>query len=401
MSKKIMLSNDARDAIVWLEGRPGVTSVVRARYVRTPNLRHQPGFSRVMQADDKSVRVRVYDRLGTRDVTIHAKAAPLRDQWLAAIAAGAVLPPPTPVAAPTPPMSGEPRARHDVSKPADLLRDAAAAQVYDVTPDLATEWLERNTRNRKLRDQVVMKYAADMKAGRWMLTGDAIAFDSNGCVVNGQHRLWAVVESGVVVPMMVAFDLAPEVVAVLDDHLKRNLSDVAGISRPGATVSTAHAAIANVLIQTSINATAADKQQAARRVSRQVQLDALDRHWDAIEFAHRDCFRSMRQRGLTVASVLAPVARAYYTQDRDRLREFGKAMLTGMNETPDDTAAIILRNYLLRSTTGSLRTVSDVVYRKAERALQAFLAHERIATLYEAPAELFPLPEERIAKKGR
>ena len=95
------------------------------------------------------------------------------------------------------------------------------------------------------------------------------------------------------------------------------------------------------------------------------------------------------------------MARAYYTQDRERLRQFGRVMLTGLTETPEDNPAILLRNQLLRLQTGSTRPVADVTYRKAERALPAFIEREKISMLYEASAELFPLPEETATRKGK
>lgn len=72
------------------------------------------------------------------------------------------------------------------------------ATIELVTPEMAAKYLECNTRNyRKLRRHVVAKYAADMKAGLWTLTTGGIGFDVKGELTNGQHRLSAVVESGV------------------------------------------------------------------------------------------------------------------------------------------------------------------------------------------------------------
>jgi hypothetical protein len=200
--------------------------------------------------------------------------------------------------------------------------------------------------------------------------------------------------------MLVTFNLDPEVVAVLDDHLKRSLTDVAGIRRPGSSINTLHSAIANTLVRSSIMAMTVDRSQALERVTRQKQLDALDRHWDAIEFAVRDCFSSHKQRGLTIANVLTPVARAYYTKERERLKEFGEVMRTGINNKEGDQPAILLRNWLLRTAaTKGMRALGETIYNKTERALHAFLNDERLSTLFEASNEMFPLPEEE--RKGK
>lgn len=405
--KASALSLEIRNAIVWLERQPGVTSVVQQRYQRTKH--HQKvGSAKIDGSDNKHVRIRVYDKLGTKLLFVYATPDMNRAKWMAQVANNDIAVPT--LVKPIIPIidkKGVPKERvrpvaklhteitSHVERPHAV--NASAAQVYDVTPEIAAKWLERNTRNRTLRMSVINRYAADMKAGRWQISPDAIGFDTAGTCVNGQHRLWAVFESGCTVQMMVAFDLAPGVVAVLDDHLKRNLGDIAKIRKPGTTVTTIHTSVAKMLLTTTIMSTAIERHAALERVTRQDQLSSLDRHWDAIEFAFRECFRSRKMRSIVVTPVVTPIARAFYTQDLNRLREFGNVMLTGMMETSEDKPAVLLRNYLLKLAMGSLKANQDTIYKKAERALQAFLKRERVGILYEAASELFVLPEETVA----
>lgn len=73
-----------------------------------------------------------------------------------------------------------------------------------VTPEMAQRWLKLNTKNRKLREGVVKKYAADMRAGRWVEANtDPIVFNTENVLENGQHRLHAIVASGATVQMLV------------------------------------------------------------------------------------------------------------------------------------------------------------------------------------------------------
>lgn len=64
-----------------------------------------------------------------------------------------------------------------------------------VTPDRAREWLTRNTHNRPVKQAVVEAYARDVKAGDWSLNGEAIKFAADGTLLDGQHRLLAVIEA--------------------------------------------------------------------------------------------------------------------------------------------------------------------------------------------------------------
>ena len=75
--------------------------------------------------------------------------------------------------------------------------------VVRITPALASAMLETNTRNRKIKNSVVDRYVRLMREGEWGITNDAITFDKNGVLTNGQHRLEAVVRSGVTIDALV------------------------------------------------------------------------------------------------------------------------------------------------------------------------------------------------------
>ena len=78
---------------------------------------------------------------------------------------------------------------------------------WSVTPALALEWLEKMGANRSVAQRYVEAFARDMRAGEWTLNGETIKFDVQGRLVDGQHRLWAVVQADVTVEMDVARDV--------------------------------------------------------------------------------------------------------------------------------------------------------------------------------------------------
>lgn len=108
--------------------------------------------------------------------------------------------------------------------------------LVDVTPAMAAEWLECNIKtNRRLKKSVVTKYVNDMKAGKFGLNPDAITFNENGELVNGQHRLTAVVKANVTVRMFVVFGfpITPAELLNVDRISVRTIADnmdLAGIS---------------------------------------------------------------------------------------------------------------------------------------------------------------------------
>lgn len=77
--------------------------------------------------------------------------------------------------------------------------------LVEVTPELAGWLIVRNyDGNRKLRQSKVADYASDMKAGKFpAIKSQPIVFTSDGKLIDGQHRLKAVIEAKVTVPMWV------------------------------------------------------------------------------------------------------------------------------------------------------------------------------------------------------
>lgn len=118
-----------------------------------------------------------------------------------------------------------------------------------VTPDAAAEWLERNTHNRNPRPRKVAEYAAAMRDGRWLFTGDPIQFDTDRRLLNGQHRLQAVVESGIAQEFLVVTDLPGEAQLYMDQGAKRTAGDQMRLTYPNLRDSTLVAAIATTLIR--------------------------------------------------------------------------------------------------------------------------------------------------------
>ena len=85
-------------------------------------------------------------------------------------------------------------------------------QWIEVTSQLAKRWLDNNFRNRPIREDVVSAYARDMVNGRWVSTHQGIAFNDRDELIDGQHRLHAVILSGLAsVRMMVTFNLPSKI----------------------------------------------------------------------------------------------------------------------------------------------------------------------------------------------
>jgi hypothetical protein len=98
-------------------------------------------------------------------------------------------------------------------------------QVETITPTQAEAYLTKNQNNRRVRQTAVDAYAADMKEGRWRLHHQGIAFSTTGRLLDGQHRLMAIVKAGIAVPMMVSWNVDESTFTVIDHGRKRDAGD--------------------------------------------------------------------------------------------------------------------------------------------------------------------------------
>jgi hypothetical protein len=103
------------------------------------------------------------------------------------------------------------------------------SRVQSITPKRAVELLEANTTNRPLSAPVVRAFAEAMKRGDWLVTHQGIAFDTHGVLVDGQHRLAAIIEADVPIELTVFTEVEPGTFDVLDTGKRRNAADVLAI----------------------------------------------------------------------------------------------------------------------------------------------------------------------------
>ena len=95
-----------------------------------------------------------------------------------------------------------------------------------ITPDIAQKMLEKNTINRKLNEHYVAQYAMEMSRGTFIGHVNIIIISRTGDLLDGQHRLAAIVRSKKSVEMLVMRNAPPDAMKVLDTGKNRTAGDV-------------------------------------------------------------------------------------------------------------------------------------------------------------------------------
>lgn len=99
-----------------------------------------------------------------------------------------------------------------------------------VTPALATQLLEMNRHNRPISDLHVKRLADQITRGLWQYNGDTIKIANNKEVLDGQHRLWAVITADKAIETLIVNGVEPEAFTTIDTLRKHRLpSDIVGM----------------------------------------------------------------------------------------------------------------------------------------------------------------------------
>lgn len=95
------------------------------------------------------------------------------------------------------------------------------AEIVTMTPALAGMILKNNPDNRSVRPIKVRHYAHDMRDGKWPLNGETVIIAKTGELNDGQHRLQAVVDANVCLPMTLHFGVPRETRTTVDQGAAR------------------------------------------------------------------------------------------------------------------------------------------------------------------------------------
>lgn len=99
-------------------------------------------------------------------------------------------------------------------------------EVRTITPVVATEMLKKNLNNRKVSEKHVSFLSDEMRSGNWLFDGQPIRFSEDNTLIDGQHRLNAIIKSKTSQNLLVITGLSKETFKVMDTGKNRNAADV-------------------------------------------------------------------------------------------------------------------------------------------------------------------------------
>lgn len=99
-----------------------------------------------------------------------------------------------------------------------------------ITPDIAMDILQNNHRNRKMNKELVLLYADQMSRGLWKFNGESIIISDENILLNGQHRLGAIIKSGTSQKFIVVQGISQAAFDTIDTGKTRTAGDILSIA---------------------------------------------------------------------------------------------------------------------------------------------------------------------------
>lgn len=259
-------------------------------------------------------------------------------------------------------------------------------KLVKVTPKLAAQWLATNHSNRPISRAFVEELSRSLLAGTFQTTHQGIAFDEQGRLRDGQHRLTAILETGISIELLVTTGLTEAELLAIDDGRRRTIHQVLTMVDAGASFFSS--AITKEMLIGGFHLATRSKPV---KPGRQELIEFFNAHAQAIGFAEK--LFGKPNSGFQIGYIGAVIARAWYSADRKRLEHFATVLVTGFPK-PGDEAIIRLRNHLLKAKREKIRSrgFRDEIYAKTQRTLADWLAGVESHKLESSREELFAIP---------
>ncbi len=249
--------------------------------------------------------------------------------------------------------------------------------IKKVSPAMAKKWLEKNENNRNVSIRTVSRYAKEMQNGGWKSNGDPIRFDTDGNILDGQHRLLAIVKADKAAELLVVEDLPREVFDTIDIGKRRSAADCLGIIGTDKSPQQVAAAIRAITLyerkglymSNTVNSQVENREITARF---NIEPAMVTEIYNGLGFP-------MVKRLMTPS-----LAGAFFyllgKKDADKRDEFFIILDSG-NAGDARHPILVLRERLIRDRTGGTRPMQNYMANLATMGWNAFREGRRIANI--------------------
>lgn len=274
------------------------------------------------------------------------------------------------------------------------------AKVETITPEIAKTMLGENVNNRRISRDNVNLFAREIRNGEWRFNGEAIKFGKDGRLLDGQHRLLAVIAADKPLTTLVIRGLEDETQQTMDSGKTRTLGDV--LTLRGEKNSTQLASLARAVYladQLGMEAAAQNDLKPTRGeiisfIDQTPQLADVLAASRAFRSQSGDMLTSSMSGDMLTSSMFASLWWTFAHIDTDAADRFFMSLASGANLQADDPI-LILRNTLMAQPHKAGRSTRDNRVRIAALTIKAWNKWRKgkpLRQLKFSAGESFPTP---------
>jgi hypothetical protein len=230
-------------------------------------------------------------------------------------------------------------------------RSKPYTEVVTITPAIAKRLLETNPKNRNVSMTQVDTIARDISAGRWVMNGETIIVSKDGVLVDGQHRLYAILRADKPVQTFVAFGIDEKSRFTVDMGRQRTLANF--LKMEGHKHVFQAASVSNVLLNHSRGVFPARKERSV--TTKQEVLHYYRRNQAVIDdaimrFQGDKICRDFGSAAMATAFIIIGMSPGVTKEEHET---FFTKLISGSNLSDGD-AILLLRNHLMTVPKGMM-----------------------------------------------
>lgn len=222
-------------------------------------------------------------------------------------------------------------------------------ELREITPEMAQVMLQRNTKNRPVNQSQLNRLTKEIIEDRWKVNGDAIRFNGKA-LVDGQHRLMAVIKAGKPIKTLVVEGLDSDVFQTIDIGKARSQGDTLAVE--------GHSNAKELAAMLSHIERYMTGRCLARTSYTNAEILALAAKYPDAKDYMTKCHHG---RGLVPRSLLMACNYLFSKKDPEKAAWFIQALISG-KDISDEHAVYVLRERLMRNALSKSKLSSPYVF---------------------------------------
>jgi hypothetical protein len=256
-------------------------------------------------------------------------------------------------------------------------------EIIKVTPSMARMWLEKNhMRQRNVLPTHVNHLAQQMAAGQWQLNGEPVIFDEDGNVIDGQHRLYAIIQSGTEQMMLVVSGIESRAFLTINTGRSRTAANVLAINgiKNFSLIATVVTGVWNYRRALTTNEGKGGSLNSTARPSRQDVLEEYEKNAEDYQHAAHLAMKCKHLVGPGPTAIVAALAIIDGSQDTEVVNMFFDLISTGIN-IEHNSPVYRLRERLIKNKGGMSKLSQHHLVLLTARAWNLFACEKTCGVL--------------------